>query len=57
MFVAHRERHHSLVEARFAEKRLGMLIDQVENLFAARFNFVLQRAHKKSLKTYSDGGF
>ena len=45
MFIAHRERHHPLVKAGFAENRLGVLVYQLENALTAGFDFVLQRAH------------
>jgi hypothetical protein len=45
MLVAHRERHHPLIKTGFAEKRLRMLIDQIEYAFAASFDFGLQSAH------------
>ena len=39
--VAHRESHHPLIESGFAEERLGMLIDQVENAFVPPFDIGL----------------
>ena len=45
MLIAHRERHHALVKAGFAEKRLGMLIDQIEDAFAASLDFGLESIH------------
>jgi hypothetical protein len=35
LLVPHRERHHSLVKTGFAEERLRLSIDQIENLFIA----------------------
>jgi len=49
MFVAHRERHHSLVKTGFAEERLWVLVDELENAFAAPFDFCLQSAHTQKL--------
>ena len=40
--VAHRERHHPLVESGLAEDRFGVLIDQLENLQPALLDLLLQ---------------
>jgi hypothetical protein len=45
-FVAPRESHHALVETGFGENRFRMLIDELENLLAAPFDFALQDAHE-----------
>src|SRR5262249_33070457 len=45
MLVAHRERHHSLIKAGFAEERLRVLIDEFKNAFAPPVDLGLQSAH------------
>ncbi|HET9800626.1 MAG TPA: hypothetical protein VFP82_02980, partial [Chthoniobacterales bacterium] len=49
MFVAHRERHHSLIKAGFAEERLRMLIDEFKNAFAPPLDLGLQSAHMQKV--------
>ena len=45
MFVAHRERHHALIETGFAKKGFGMPIDELKNALAAPLDFALNRIH------------
>jgi hypothetical protein len=49
MLVPHRELHHSLVKSSFAEKRLGMSIDQIENFSPTLHDFSLERTHFKNV--------
>jgi hypothetical protein len=46
--VTHRERHQSLIKSCFAKKPLRMLIDQLEDAFAAPLNFALERRHLRN---------
>ena len=39
MLVPHRERHHPLIKAGFAENRFGIPIDELKNTLAAPFRF------------------
>jgi hypothetical protein len=45
MLIAHRKRHHALVEAGFAKEGFGMAIDQFEDLFALPLNLLLESIH------------
>ncbi len=49
VLVLHRERHHALVEAGFAENGFGMLIDELENFLAAPLGFRLQGTHGRTI--------
>src|ERR1700719_1960070 len=49
MLVPHRELHHALVKSGFAEKRLGMSVDQIENFSPTLHDFGLERTHLKTL--------
>ena len=42
MLVAHRERHHALIETGLAENRFRMPIDELKNALAAPLGFKLQ---------------
>ena len=45
LFILHRDRHHPLVKAGLAEKRLGMLINKLEDARAALLDLALKRPH------------
>jgi len=47
MLVAHREGHHALIKAGLAEKGLGILVDQMENLATSLLDLFLQRTHAR----------
>ncbi len=49
ILVPHREFHHALVKSGFAEKRLGMPIDQIENFSPTLSDFSLERTHFQTL--------
>src|SRR5439155_16976644 len=48
LLVAHGDRHSSLIQSRLAQKRLWMLIDQLEDAAAAPVNFVLDGRHLRN---------
>jgi hypothetical protein len=45
LFILYRNRHHPLVKAGLAEKRLGMSINELEDAHATLLDLALERPH------------